>query len=139
LSPKTLVLDANILIRAVLGMRVRRLLETFSESVDFLVPEAALAEAEEHLEALVAKRGGDPRLALASLGAVIALTTVVPEGIYLPYEIEAKGRLGTRDPDDWPILALALASGSPIWTEDSDFFGCGVATWTTDTVGHYLR
>jgi predicted nucleic acid-binding protein len=70
---------------------------------------------------------------------VIALTTVVPEAIYLPYEMEAKERLGARDPDDWPILALALAAGSPIWTEDSDFFGCGVATWTTETVERYLR
>jgi hypothetical protein len=28
--------------------------------------------------------------------------------------------------------------GCPIWTEDTDFFGCGVATWTTDRVEIYL-
>lgn len=139
MSPKTLVLDANILIRAVLGVRVRRLIETFSESVNFLVPETALCEAEEHLEALAVKRGADPGLALATLGAVIALTTVMPEGIYLPHEVEARARLRARDPEDWPILGLALAAGSPIWTEDSDFFGCGVATWTTETVERFLR
>jgi predicted nucleic acid-binding protein len=43
-----------------------------------------------------------------------------------------------RDEDDWPILASALALGCPIWTEDTDFFGCGVATWTTDRVELYL-
>jgi hypothetical protein len=39
---------------------------------------------------------------------------------------------------DWPILATALALQYPIWTEDMDFFGCGVATWTTDRVDLYL-
>ena len=39
---------------------------------------------------------------------------------------------------DWPILATALALDLPIWTEDRDFFGCGVATWITRTVQIYL-
>jgi hypothetical protein len=43
-----------------------------------------------------------------------------------------------RDEDDWPVLAAALTFGCPIWTEDTDFFGCGVATWTTDRVELYL-
>ncbi len=58
---KALVLDANILIRAVLGQRVRRVLEACAESISFFVPERALAEAEEHLAALIVKRGGDPK------------------------------------------------------------------------------
>ena len=29
------------------------------------------------------------------------------------------------------LLAAALALGCPMWTEDADFFRCGVATWTT--------
>jgi hypothetical protein len=36
------------------------------------------------------------------------------------------------------VLAAALALGCAIWTEDTDFFGCGVATWTTDRVELYL-
>ena len=39
---------------------------------------------------------------------------------------------------DWPVLATALALGSPIWTEDNVFFGAGVATWTTDRVELFL-
>ncbi len=27
-----------------------------------------------------------------------------------------------------------LVLDCPIWTEDSDFFGTGVATWTTDRI-----
>jgi hypothetical protein len=27
----------------------------------------------------------------------------------------------------------------PVWTEDRDFFGSGIATWTTDPVELHLR
>lgn len=40
---------------------------------------------------------------------------------------------------DWPVLAAALTLNAPVWTEDSDFFGLGVPTWTTANVGIYLR
>jgi predicted nucleic acid-binding protein len=36
---KRLVLDANILLRAVFGVRVRSLLETYEDSVSFYTPE----------------------------------------------------------------------------------------------------
>ena len=39
-----------------------------------------------------------------------------------------------RDPDDWQVVALALFLGVDILTSDEDFFGCGVATWTMDTL-----
>lgn len=135
---KALVLDANILIRAVLGQRVRRVLETHAESISFFVPETACLEAEEHLSALVAKRGGDPQKALLVLKAMAALTTIVDEDLYGDFETEARRRLGARDPEDWPILAAALSLGCPIWTEDTDFFGCGVATWTSRSIDIFL-
>ncbi len=135
---KALVLDANILIRAVLGQRVRRILETHSDSVSFFVPEIAYAEAEEHLAALVLKRGGDPSKAVRLLRSLAALGTVVRGDLYGDFEAEARKRLAARDPDDWPILAAALALDCPIWTEDTDFFGCGVATWTSASIDSFL-
>jgi predicted nucleic acid-binding protein len=72
---------------------------------------------------------------LASLANVVQ--TVEFEA-YSGFEAIARQRLARRDEDDWPILAAALALGCPIWTEDTDFFGCGVATWTTDRVELYL-
>lgn len=57
---RALVLDANILVRAVLGQRVQRILEAHAENLSFFVPESAYEEAEEHLAGLVAKRGGGP-------------------------------------------------------------------------------
>jgi predicted nucleic acid-binding protein len=136
---KALVVDANILVRAVLGKRVRGVIETYCEAVSFFVPEAAYAEAEEHLAALVAKRGGDPAKALAFLRELRQLVELIGSDVYGEFEAEARERLGRRDPDDWPILAAALALGCPIWTEDTDFFGCGVATWTSSRVQMFLR
>jgi predicted nucleic acid-binding protein len=138
MANRALVLDANILIRAVLGQRVRRILETYADSVSFFVPEAAYAEAEEHMSALVAKRGGDPAKAMKLLRSLAALGTVVNQDVYGDFEAEARKRLGGRDPDDWPILAAALALGCAIWTEDTDFFGCGGPAWASSSIDVYL-
>src|ERR1700677_1972024 len=72
-----LVLDANILIRAVLAERVRRVLEAHADNVSFFIPETAYAEAEERLARMVAKHGGDPTKALASLRSIAAVGTLV--------------------------------------------------------------
>lgn len=138
MARKALVLDANILIRAVLGLRVRRILEAHAETISFFVPEAAYLEAEEHLSALVVKHGGDPAKGLIALKAIAALTIMVGGDLYGEFEPEARRRLGKRDPEDWPILAAALALGCSIWTEDTDFFGCGVATWTSGSIDVFL-
>lgn len=136
---RALVADANILVRAVLGRRVREVIETYAGEVSFFVPESAYAEAEEHLAALVIKRGGDPEKALALLRSLGRLVELIGSEVYGEFEAEARERLGRRDPEDWPILASALALGCPIWTEDTDFFGCGVATWTSDRVRMFLQ
>ena len=135
---RSLVLDANILIRAVLGQRVRRVLESYTETISFFVADSVYAEAEEHLATLIVKRGGDPVKALGSLRSMAALTVVVGQELYGDFEAEARRRLGARDPEDWPTLAAALALGCPIWTEDTDFFGCGVATWTSSSIDIFV-
>ena len=100
---KALVLDANILIRAVLGQRVRRLLESHAGMISFFIFETAYAEAEEHLAELVVKRGGDPGKAVRLLRSMAALGTVVSRDLYADFEAEARKRLARRDPEDWPI------------------------------------
>ena len=88
---------------------------------------------------LVVKRGGDPKKALEFLRALAGLVELIGTEVYGEFEAMARERLGQRDPEDWPILAAALAIGCPIWTEDTDFFGCGVATWTSSRVEIFLR
>jgi predicted nucleic acid-binding protein len=87
----------------------------------------------------MARRHGDPAAALRLLHALIALLEVIHADIYGEFENDARSRLSTRDPEDWPILASAIALECPIWTEDADFFGCGVATWTSNLVEIFLR
>ncbi len=139
MAAKALVLDANILLRAVLGRRVREIIEAHAGTVSFLVPEAAFAEAEEHLQTLVVRRGGNPERARAAFVRLSALLELVVCEACAEFEADARERLGSRDPDDCPVLALALALACPIWTEDPDFFGCGVATWTSNRVLMFLR
>jgi predicted nucleic acid-binding protein len=134
-----LVLDANILIRAVLGSRVLSLLITYSEHTDFFAPDVAFAEAREHLPAILEKRKVDTAMALTILDSLCRLVQLVEPDTYASFEPVARQRLIHRDLGDWPILAAALALRRPIWTEDTDFFGCGVATWTTDRVEIYLK
>lgn len=141
-AERRLVLDANILMRAVLGHRVRQIIDTYFEQATFFAPEVAFADAERHLPAVVRKRGGDDAAvaeALATLAAVGENVEVVDRDGYDAHQAEALARIEKRDPDDWPILATALALDCPVWTEDNDFFGTGVPTWTSDRVELYLK
>ena len=53
-----IVLDANILIRAVLGRQILWLLETYGgRGIRFFAPDVAFADAEEYLPSLLIKRG----------------------------------------------------------------------------------
>ena len=135
-----LVLDANILIRAVLGRRVRALVEAYGgKGARFLAPDVAFEDAERHLLALLIKRG-KPRVDVpATLGYLRSLIELVGPEVYGTSEAEARLRLKGRDEDDWPVLAAALAMGCGVWTEDEDFFGTGIAVWTTNRVEILLK
>lgn len=126
--------------RAVLGRRVARLLEDFATQVTFVAPEVAFDDVREHLAAVLAKRGESRALpaALDKLTALQALVQSLGQSEYEMLKQAAQARVGPRDPDDWPILACALLLNCPIWTEDRDFFGTGVATWTTALVELYF-
>jgi predicted nucleic acid-binding protein len=138
---RRLVLDANILMRAVLGRRVRQIIETHSERVALFAPDVAFADARRHMPDVVRKRGGDDAAIAAALELLDAVCRNVDEIDAEAYEAHrraALARIKKRDPDDWPILATAMALDCPVWTEDNDFFGTGVPTWTSDRVELYL-
>ncbi len=139
IAGRGLVLDANILIRAALGRRVRFLLETYEDSTGFYSPDVCFEDAREYIPGLLASRGGDPQLGLAVLKQIESLVQAVDQALYLDFEQLARERMAARDIDDWPIVAVALLLKIPVWTEDRDFFGAGIATWTTDRVELYLQ
>jgi predicted nucleic acid-binding protein len=135
-----LVLDANILIRAVLGRRVRELLEMYAvRGIRFFAPDIAYADAARYLPALLAKRGKSDTDLPATLRYLQTLVEPVDSDLYQPHEQDARERLRGRDEEDWPILAAALALTCAIWTEDTDFFGTGASVWTTNRIEIFLK
>jgi predicted nucleic acid-binding protein len=105
-----LVLDANILIRAVLGRRVRQLLDAYAgRGLRFYAPDGAYADAEKYLPALLRKRGKSDADLAATLEDLRLLVEPVNRDAYEHLEAEARERLRGRDEDDWPILATALS------------------------------
>ena len=73
-------------------------------------------------------------LPLEVLSDLKYLLQIVDKNIYKKHIVESKKRIKSRDIDDWHVVATALTFNSPIWTEDQDFFGSGIPTWTTDRV-----
>ena len=138
MSDRALVLDANILIRAVLGKRVREIIVDNADKVQFFSPDVAYVDARKYLPALLKKRGVNNDSAMAVLNALETIVRPLEFGVYASFKTQALERIATRDADDWPVLACAMAIGCPVWTEDADFFGTGVATWTSDRVELYL-
>ncbi len=135
-----IVLDANILIRAVLGRRVRQLVETYAaQGVRFFAPDIAFDDAGKHLPPLLKKRGRSDTDVPASLEYLQNLIEPVEPDLYAVFENEARQRLRGRDESDWPVLAAALGLGCGIWTEDADFFGTGIAVWTTNRIEIFLE
>jgi predicted nucleic acid-binding protein len=138
-NARPLDLDANILIRAVLGTRVRSLLVRYGAAVQFPAPETAFEEAREHLPEILSRRMIPLSDGLAVLDSLAEIVQTVSSDSWSAFEVDARQRLAGRDEDDWPVLAAGLALNCPIGTEDSDFFGTGIATWTTDRVELFLQ
>jgi predicted nucleic acid-binding protein len=138
MSNKAIVLDANILIRAVLGTKVRELILQNTSTVKFFAPDVAYADARKYLPALLEKRGIPSATVLTVLDSLASIVQVIEHDLYAGLQQQALKRIAVRDADDWPVLACAMAIGCPVWTEDADFFGTGVPTWTSDRIGLYF-
>ena len=139
-----LVVDTSMLVGELLRASGRTRLG--DERLELFLPEQMWGEAQVELPrritAFVRRRNLEPRLGddltAACLAAVEANIVILDEGIYAALEEEARER-SLRDPRDWPVVASALALGAAIWTNDNDFLGTGIATWTTDTLQRWLQ
>jgi predicted nucleic acid-binding protein len=138
-SPRRLVLDANILLRAVFGVRVRDLLESYEDMAAFYSPDVCFEDARKYIPDIASRRGIDPAVGLAVLDQIACIVESVDRSLYEEFEELARARISSRDPEDWPVVTAVLMLGAPIWTEDQDFFGAGIATWTSNNIEIYLR
>ena len=90
-----IVLDANILIRAVLGKRVRQLLETYSgHGLRFYAPEVAYADAEKYLPALLIKRGKSDTDMFAALAYLQLMIEPISQEAYGLFEVKPESVYG---------------------------------------------
>jgi predicted nucleic acid-binding protein len=139
-----LVVDTSVLVGELLRAVGRTRLG--DERLELFLPEQMWGETQVELprriSAFVRRRGLEPKLGdeltAACLTAVETNVVILDEGIYAALEEEARER-SLRDPKDWPVVASALALSAGIWTNDSDFLGTGVATWTTDSLQRWLQ
>jgi predicted nucleic acid-binding protein len=138
-----LVVDTSVVVGELLRRAGRERLG--DARLELFLPEQMWSEVQielpRRIAAFVRRRSlavavGD-QLAQLCLAAIEANIVVLEEAIYSAIEDEARAR-AVRDPTDWPVVAAALALSASIWTNDNDFLGTGVATWTTETLQAWL-
>jgi predicted nucleic acid-binding protein len=126
-----LAADANVLLAAVLGGRARLILAS-PKLEQVFTAEPAIAEVREYAALLARKKRLPADLLLLAVASLPV--TIVPPADYASSVAEAKRRIGGRDPDDAPTLALAIEYGIPVWSNDKDFEQCGVPWLTTEAL-----
>jgi hypothetical protein len=93
MSHQSLVLDANILIRAVLGRRVFNLLNNYCSTTAFFAPDDAFADAVKYLPPIFEARGIDWGLGVAALSQLSKLVQCIESDVYGEFEAKARQRI----------------------------------------------
>jgi len=131
-----LVADANTLLSAVLGGRAKLIVE-HPKVEEVLTAAPTFGEVEEYVPVLARKKRIPTELLLLTLAALPV--TVIDTPRYSSSLARARKLIGSRDPDDIDILALALHLRLPLWSNDRDFEGTGVQLLTTEALLRQLR
>ena len=118
---------------------MRQILEKYEDKARFYTPDICFEDARRYIPVISNERGLDVDLGLSVLEQIGSIVEEVDRSLYEEYQSAAGERIAPRDPDDWPVVATALLLDLPIWTEDQDFFGSGVAIWTSDRIELYLQ
>ena len=134
-----LVVDANILVAELLRVRGKELLA--HDKIRLFMAQKAWEETQHELKKRIKIISKQAQLSdeTASLLLIEATTLaekqiyIIDQEYYISFAELAKSRI-PNDPEDWHTIALALALNADIWTQDKDFFGCGIPTWTTTTL-----
>ena len=129
-------MTSNVLLSSVLGGRAKLILQ-HPDVDEVLTADETLAEVQEYTAHLARKKRLPVDLVL--LAVTTLPVTVVGQELYAGHMAQAAKRIGKRDPDDVPILALALEFHVPLWTNDKDFEGVGVECYTIERLLRHLR
>jgi predicted nucleic acid-binding protein len=134
--PAAVVADANVVLSALIGGRARLVIAS-THGPRCIAAQAVAIEVARHIPRLAAKRGVDPAPLFAALQVMPISWVAAAE--YDDLRVEAERRIGDRDADDWPSVALALATGLPVWSQDKDFTVAGVDVYTTGALLDAMR
>jgi predicted nucleic acid-binding protein len=96
---------------------VRKIFRQFRDT-EVITTTSVIGEVREYIPRLAVKKGLNAE-AMCKLLELLPLS-VVPEEAFLPALAAATSLIGERDPDDIPLVALALALGCPVISQDND-------------------
>jgi predicted nucleic acid-binding protein len=129
-----LIVDANVLLSAVLGESLALLSDIAAAGSVLLVPQPMMRET----QVIAADKRRVPASdAYARLQVIETMVTALEPMHYEHYEVSARQRLSVRGQKDWPLLAASLALEAPIWSNDKHLWGTGVAVWRTRNIRYW--
>jgi len=121
------VVDANILISALLGGKAHQIL--FDSRFCFITTERTTWEVKRYIPFLAKKLDLSE---LEILSAFESLPITAYQSRYYAEQLtKAHTLIAIRDAKDVDILALALATGAPLWSQDRDFEHIEEIIWVT--------
>ena len=129
-----LVVDANIIIRLVVGRRAP--IDAAEAMMRGVRLSATLAQLEESAKVLVREFDFTNDQAIQELAGVTAAMKLLDHDVYAAFEQAARCRLHRKAQPDWPVLAAAMATDAGVWSDDRDFFGVGVPVWSSLTIAY---
>ncbi len=111
------IVDANIVISALLGGKSRFII--FDSRFEFIASDFILREVRKYIP-LISKKSGTTRDEIEEAISFLPLL-VVNEYDYQDYIFQAKELISNIDKNDVEVLALYLAKGDFLWSEDKHF------------------
>lgn len=111
-----LVIDANIIMSALIsiGGKTRDLL--FSDSLKLFAPEFLLKECEKHKQEIASKAGLPEKALMLAVSLMSSRISFIPFSEFKQYLPTAKEI--SPDPNDTEYFALALKLDCAVWSED---------------------
>jgi predicted nucleic acid-binding protein len=118
---KVVVADANVLLSALAQKAASKV---FLYDIEIITTSHTIEEVKEYLPRFSQKDKVPLMLLRRSMDM---LPVKIKQRLFYAESLErAEKLIGSRDPEDVDILALALKTKAPIWTNDNDFKKLGV-------------
>ncbi len=119
MEKESIVVDANILISALIGGESRKIL--FNEAYAFITTEFTISEVEKYIPLIARKSGVSEDEILFALR--LLPLAIFDRTMYNRFILMARELIEHIDIKDADILALALATSCKLWSHDQHFDG----------------